>query len=578
MRARDLWVSLLRQREPVLEAARAAGAVVTHRYGRLVSGFSARMEAGEAEMVAGLPGVASVEPAAVVRMYAGTGEDRAAASSRVGGKVSGGRGIRVAVIDSGVDYTHAAFGGKGTRAAYDRNDPDRIERGSFPTSKVIGGYDFVGDDYAVTDWSTSNDVPEPDPDPLDRQGHGTHVASICCGKRSGEVKPGIAPKAKILAYKVWAHGDSTADVLVAAFERAVDPNGDGSFADKPHVINFSGGVNFGTEGAAESVAAQRAVDLGVVVVAAAGNAGNEIAGGRAYRVGAPATAPGVIAVAAHDETTRIAVFSSQGPSRGGALLKPDISALGVGVMAAAVGSGTRGAILSGTSMAAPQVSGGAALLRERRPGWAPVRIKAALMNHAGGVQGPKGKKAPATVKGAGRMRVGRSLGTESLAWPSSISFGRVFASDPEVLISTPVTVKNLTGRPRTYTARGRFAVAELGQVPFALEVISEDGTSTPRFKLAPRGSKVLRLKLTFDPSLVLPVGRMLPWYGKHPDVDGALTIETHYLNTKKLRIPWHIVPVASTDISASPTSLVLAEGDSEVISVVSEDGYEHVDA
>ena len=93
-----------------------------------------------------------------------------------------------------VDYTHKNFGGRGTVNAYKRNNPNVIEPGSFPTKKVIGGYDFVGPDYSVTDDDPTNDVPRPDPDPIDdgiKGDHGSHTAGIV-GACAGPVSPGTS--------------------------------------------------------------------------------------------------------------------------------------------------------------------------------------------------------------------------------------------------------------------------------------------------------------------------------------------------------------------------------------------------
>ncbi len=98
-----------------------------------------------------------------------------------------GKGIKVAVLDSGIDYTHTAFGGAGS-AAYAANNPAIIEPGTFPTAKVKGGYDFIGSAWTG---GTGSPAEAPDPDPLDDGalnpanvgvGHGSHVADIIGGK------------------------------------------------------------------------------------------------------------------------------------------------------------------------------------------------------------------------------------------------------------------------------------------------------------------------------------------------------------------------------------------------------------
>lgn len=287
--------------KPAIAAAKAAGGDVVFRYDTLINGFSAAMSQEAAAELASRSDVASVEPVSIVRKLNETSVPFIGGTKtwkKLGVK---GEGITVADVDTGIDYTHKNFGGPGTVAAYEANDPNVIERGTFPTKKVIGGYDLVGSDYEVLDDDPSNDTPHPDPDPLDGvdDDHGSHTSGTCCGNGvKGQIGPGVAPKSKLLAIKVWDEGDSTDDVLVAGFERAMDPNDDGKVKDAADVLTFSGGVDYGTENSAEAIAAQRVVDLGTVFVAAAGNSGNQPVGGSAYIAGTPGNAPGVISVAA----------------------------------------------------------------------------------------------------------------------------------------------------------------------------------------------------------------------------------------------------------------------------------------
>ena len=285
-----------------LAAATASGAKVTYRYSRVANAFAATMTGATAQVLAQRSDVKAVQRVNVVRQNLSSSVP-SIGTKKVWKKYKAkGQGITVAVIDTGIDYLHKALGGSGSKAAYQSNDPSIIEPGTFPTKKVIGGYDFVGTNYDVIDEDPANDTPNPDPDPLDDGvvgDHGTHVAGTCCGTGvKGKIGKGVAPKAKLLAYKVWHSGSSTADVLVAAFERAVDPNEDGNFDDKADVINFSGGVDFGSAGSLEGQAAENVANLGVVFVAAAGNAGNSGTGGTAYVGGTPGSSEKVITVAA----------------------------------------------------------------------------------------------------------------------------------------------------------------------------------------------------------------------------------------------------------------------------------------
>lgn len=208
-----------------------------------------------------------------------------------------GEGISIAIIDTGIDYTHANFGGPGTVEAYDANDPDVVESGTFPTAKVVGGYDFAGPVYnpcAEPPVEPAN----PDPDPLDGNGHGSHVAGTAAGigvtlNGAVEIGPGVAPDASLYALKVFNDTSGCTNLTSDAIEWALDPDGDGATDDHVDVINMSLGSDFGSPEDPSSIAAQNAVQMGVVVVAAAGNAGPAH-----YVVGSPSVAPDVISVAA----------------------------------------------------------------------------------------------------------------------------------------------------------------------------------------------------------------------------------------------------------------------------------------
>jgi minor extracellular serine protease Vpr len=199
-----------------------------------------------------------------------------------------GTGVRVAVLDSGIDYTHAALGGSGNPAEYAANDPTIIEPGTFPTAKVVGGYDFVG-----SNWYGSGGPPlAPDPDPLDDgpgAGHGTHVAHIIGGVG------GVAPGVDLYAVKVCSSISTACSgiALMEGMEFAVDPNGDGDPGDHVDVINMSLGADYGNAYDDDlSFAVDNATALGVLTVAAAGNGAD-----KPYVAGTPANAPTAISVA-----------------------------------------------------------------------------------------------------------------------------------------------------------------------------------------------------------------------------------------------------------------------------------------
>jgi subtilisin family serine protease len=208
-----------------------------------------------------------------------------------------GEGVSIAVIDSGIDYLHANFGGPGTIPDFENNDSTVIESGTFPTAKVVGGTDFVGDAYNASSDDPDINTPMPDPDPLDCNGHGSHVAGSAAGNGvTDRIGEGVAPGAVLYALRVFGCDGST-DVTSEAIEWAMDPDGDPGTDDFVDVINMSLGSDFGDPNDPSAVTSQTAVELGIIVVVAAGNDGN----GVSYVHGSPAVAPGVISVAAiHD--------------------------------------------------------------------------------------------------------------------------------------------------------------------------------------------------------------------------------------------------------------------------------------
>jgi subtilisin len=249
-----------------------------------------------------------------------------------------GRGVKVAIIDTGIDNNH-------------------------PDLSVSGGVSFVP---GVTSWD-------------DDHSHGTHCAGIAGARNNLTGVVGVAPNCSLYAVKVLnKQGRGHFSWILAGMNWAAR-NG-------MHVASMSLGSLASSANVACVVAYQRAaqtlINQGCIVVAAAGNS----FGTANPWVGQPARCPGFMAVAAVDRNGNIAPFSSRGPANLCATCGVEISAPGVSINSTVPGGGY--GVKSGTSMACPHVSGAAALLKELHPTWSPAQIRARLKATAGDLGAP----------------------------------------------------------------------------------------------------------------------------------------------------------------------------------------------
>ncbi len=427
---------LMAAQAPVMQHLLGLKAQVLFRTTLVYNGIAVSIPGNLVDQIRALPGVAAVH------VIPPKQRSNAATVSLVGAPapwsaLNGvtGSNIRIGIIDSGIDYTHADFGGPGTPVAYTANNSATIELGSFPTAKVVGGFDFAGNNYDALG-ILGSPVPAPDPDPLDCNGHGTHVAGTAAGfgvTASGAtyggpynssvdfssflVGPGVAPEAQLYALKVFGCQGSTV-LMTQAIERALDPNGDGDPSDHLDVLNISLGSPFGSNDDPDAVALNNAIRAGIVAVVAVGDNDNTF-----YVADSPATAQLAIAVGASTAQggggalpSNVAPFSSRGPQRGNNAIKPELVAPGVNISSAAIGTGTAAQAMSGTSTAAAQVAGAAALLRQLHPEWSPEQVKAALINTTTPVQAAPGTPAPPSLAGAGQLDMANFVGLDLLAY------------------------------------------------------------------------------------------------------------------------------------------------------------------
>jgi len=286
--------TLLSHQDALQSRLAAVGAKELGRVTMAHNAIAVTVDASKLKEIAAMPGVAKVRRVNHYEMslsetvpYIG-----AAAAQQAG---ADGTGVRVAVLDSGIDYTHRNLGGEGTKEAYEKaygtsnTDPRNttIDPSVYPTEKVVGGFDFVGDTWP-------NGPRTEDPNPIDFQGHGTHVADIIGGKSKDGTHKGVAPGVKLLALRVCSAVATSCNgvSILKAIDWSIDPNGDGDPSDAVDVMNLSLGSDYGQVLDDSTEAISTAVDAGIVAVVAAGNAAN-----KPYIVSSPSISPGAISVA-----------------------------------------------------------------------------------------------------------------------------------------------------------------------------------------------------------------------------------------------------------------------------------------
>ncbi|NEC84774.1 S8 family serine peptidase [Streptomyces sp. SID12501] len=313
-----------------------------------------------------------------------------------------GTGVKVAVLDTGVDGTHPDLKG-------------RID--------------------AAKNFSEAADT-------VDRVGHGTHVASTVAGSgaHSGGKYKGVAPGARLISGKVLDDsGDGEESGVIAGAQWAV--------AQGAKVINLSlGGPDSPGDDPLEQAVDELSASSGALFVIAAGNEGPA-----AGTVGSPGSAAAALTVGAVDRTDAMAEFSSRGPTADGSL-KPDLTAPGVDIVAAKAAEGTEGApaadgyvSMSGTSMATPHVAGAAAILAQRHPDWTGERIKAALTASAEPTPGVS-----AFAQGTGRTDLTRALDQQLTTTPSALGFpAQQWPHTDDQPATKAVTYRNDGDRPLT---------------------------------------------------------------------------------------------------------------------------------
>ncbi|WP_158578567.1 S8 family peptidase [Spongiactinospora rosea] len=309
-----------------------------------------------------------------------------------------GKGVKVAVLDTGIDRNHQDLRGKVT------------DERNFTTAQSA----------------------------TDRLGHGTHVAATIAGQGVGApARKGVAPGAELVNGKVLNDsGQGSESEVLAGMEWAAREA-------KADVINLSlgGGATDGTDPLSVAVDTLSA-ETGALFVIAAGNEGGD------YTVGSPGAATSALTVAAVDRNDALAEFSSRGPRLDYAP-KPDISAPGVDIAAARAEGTTMGTPIdelytraSGTSMATPHVAGAAAILAQRHPDWTGGQLKNGLMSTTKTIDGQT-----AYEQGSGRVDLARAARQNVTA--TGVAYLGVRESDETAPAEETVTYTNTGQAPVT---------------------------------------------------------------------------------------------------------------------------------
>ncbi|MGW4967967.1 S8 family serine peptidase [Nonomuraea sp. NPDC004186] len=297
-----------------------------------------------------------------------------------------GKGVTVAVLDSGYDPDHPDLKGA---VAQERN---------FTT----------------------------DPDIRDENGHGTHVASIVASR--DEKYRGVAPEANLAIGKVGGRSGMTDSTVLAGMEWAATEV-------KAKVVNMSLGAPDGPDlDPMEQAVNTLSERTGTLFVVAAGN--------DRPMVFTPGSADAALTVGAVDKQGRLADFSGSGPRAGDHAIKPDVTAPGVGIVAAVPGGGHESK--GGTSMAAPHVAGAAAILAQRHPDWTGARLKAALIGSAAPVQG-----ATLYRQGAGLIDLVRVLRQDVVAQQANVWAAFPYNGSDERTATRTITYANAGETPVT---------------------------------------------------------------------------------------------------------------------------------
>jgi subtilisin family serine protease len=464
------------------------------RFHLVANGFAVVLPASQVRALKQVPGIARVWSDVRYHAQRVTGGEQLIGADKLWGQTftTAGNGIKIGIIDDGVDAKHPYLDPNGFQY------PPGFPKGEvqYATPKVIVQRTFAPPSET---WKYAN-TPF---DPVNSY-HATHVAGIAAGDHgasaNGTLVSGVAPNAYIGNYKALTvptpefglDGNSTE--IAAAIEAAV--------SDGMNVINLSLGEPE-VQPARDIVvqALDAAARAGVVPVVAAGNDFDEFGYGS---VGSPGNAPDAITVGATTLDRRIAGFSSAGPTPVSLQLKPDVSAPGVSILSSLPPNQGTWGLISGTSKATPEVSGAAALLRQRHPTWTVAQIKSALVQTGDPVHGVGVPEVPPTREGGGLIDLAKADNPLLFASPTGLAFGEL---RPGAGATQTLQLTDAGGGAGAWNATaallsgsGSVSVPATVTVPGAVTVTATAGATTgdaSGFVVLTRGADVRRIPFWF---------------------------------------------------------------------------------
>jgi subtilisin family serine protease len=466
---------------------------VRWRYTHVVDGLAVVVPRGGVEALAAIPGVDHVWPSVRYHALRDDGGPQQIGADKLWGPnlETAGNGMKIGIIDEGVEATHPYFNPAGYQY------PPSFPKGqtALTTPKVIvqrafpppsSSYKYAGVPFDPT-----------------ASYHGTHVAGIAAGEPTvvnGTTISGVAPNAYLGNYKALTTPtpgsglDGNSAEIAAAIDAAV--------ADGMNVINLSLGEPE-VEPTRDIVVAaiDGAAAAGVVPVVAAGNDFGAFGYGS---LSSPGNAPGAITVAAVNSSNVIADFSSAGPTPVSLGMKPDVAAPGVAILSSLPPSQGTFGTLSGTSMATPHVAGAAALLKERHPTWTVQQIKSALTQTGDPARTANGGEPLSIREGGGVVDLPRADNPLLFAAPTALSFGSLArggtSSAAVALTDAGGGAGDWAASVEIQTGAGQVAVPPSVSVPGELPVTATAGRNTgdvTGFVVLTRGTDVRRIPFWF---------------------------------------------------------------------------------